>query len=174
MKPTIRSQYQIQPNQGYFDVGTTADGRQVLLGALCPHLVAVFFDSSGDLLAVQTRLLEFLKPSALIVDGKPLEGLVQTYDIADERIEMHLHTWRQELGFQPRDIVVKKFFIAELELGIEDYPSHLEDVLSDPSASDEKKQEVRAAMQTWDTDGQFVLLWGNDYWLDQMGEVTSS
>jgi hypothetical protein len=29
-------------------------------------------------------------------------------------------------------------------------------------------------MELWDEDGQFVLLWGNDYWLDGSGRVVSS
>ena len=33
---------------------------------------------------------------------------------------------------------------------------------------------MRESMRLWDADGQFVLNWGNDYWLDATGEVVSS
>lgn len=41
--------YPIQPDQGYFDVGVTGDGRQVLVDLLSPGLVAIFFDHPGGL-----------------------------------------------------------------------------------------------------------------------------
>jgi hypothetical protein len=40
--------------------------------------------------------------------------------------------------------------------------------------SDEERADVRESMQLWDADGQFVLYWGNDYWLDDSGEVVAS
>ncbi|MFO0964158.1 MAG: hypothetical protein U0793_01040 [Gemmataceae bacterium] len=46
------------PIQGYgdeFSTGVCADGRQVVMGLLCPHLVAYFFDRKGKLLGDEHR-----------------------------------------------------------------------------------------------------------------------
>jgi len=69
---------------------------------------------------------------------------------------------------------VKKFFLKDLYLGIQDYPDHFGEVLSDPAASEAEKDDIRDSMQLWVQTGQFVLWWGNDYWLDDKGEVVSS
>jgi hypothetical protein len=166
--------YAIQPVQGYFDVGMTGDGRQVLMGLSCPDLVAVFFDPAGDLLGVERRQMDFLQCGGVLVDGKPIEGAVGDYNIYDRRIPPRLLAWQDEVDFRPATIRVKRFFIPELGIEIEDYPEHFGEILDDPNSSDEEKADVRDSMETWDADGQFVLYWGNDYWLDDTGEVVSS
>jgi hypothetical protein len=167
-------QYPIRPEQGYFDAGMTGDGRQVLMGLYCPDLVAIFFDASGDLICHEARHLEFLQRSGVIVDGEPIEGMVGYYDIYDERIPRRIVAWQGGLQFRSTTIRVKRFFLGELGIGIEDYPSHFGEILDDPGSSDEYKDDVRDSMRLWDADGQFVLHWGNDYWLDDSGQVTSS
>lgn len=164
----------IRSEQGDFDAGMTGDGRQVLMGLDCPDLVAIFFDAAGDLIRHEARHLEFLQRSGLIVDGEPIEGAVGYYDIDDERILHRIVAWQEELQFRSTTIRVKRFFLDELGIGIEDYPSHFGEILVDPGASDEEKRDLRDSMRLWDADGQFVLHWGNDYWLDDSGEVTSS
>ena len=166
--------YPIRPDQGYFSAGMTGDGRQVLMGLHCPDLVAIFFDTPGALLGHEARQLEFLQRSRVLVDGEPIEGLVGVYDIHDERIPPRLAAWQVEMGFKPATIRVNRFAIPGLGIGIEDYPDHFGDILDDPEASDEEKADVRESMRLWDADGQFVLLWGNDYWLAGDGEVVSS
>jgi hypothetical protein len=166
--------YPIRPEQGYFVAGMTGDGRQVLMGLYCPDLVAIFFDASGDLIRHEAHHLEFLQRSGVIVDGERIEGMVGYYDIYDERIPPRIVAWQEELQFRSTTIRVKRFFLDELGIGIEDYPSHFGEILDDPGASDEEKGDVRDSMRHWDADGQFVLHWGNDYWLDDSGEVTSS
>lgn len=71
-------------------------------------------------------------------------------------------------------IKVKKFFTQQPYIGIEDYPSHFGEILSDPQECDEEKSDIRDSMRLWDKDGQFVLQWGNDYWLNDSGRVVSS
>jgi hypothetical protein len=166
--------YPIQPGQGYFEAGTTGDGRQVLMGLLAPNLVAVFFDGSGVLIGHESRRLAFLQPSGVIVDGEPIEGTLGSCDIFDERIPARITAWQQELPFRPATIRVRRFRLHELGVGIEDHPDHFGWILDDPQSSDEEKDDVRDSMRLWEADGQFVLHWGDDYWLDDTGEVTSS
>ncbi|QDV36890.1 hypothetical protein [Tautonia plasticadhaerens] len=166
--------HSIRPDQGYFEAGMTGDGRQVLMGVYCPNLVAIFFDASGDMLGHEARHLEFLQRSGVLVDGQPIEGMVGHYDIDDDRIAPRLGAWQGEMGFRPATIRVKRFFIPELGIGIEARPDHFGEILDDPEASDDERADVLESMRLWDADDQFVLHWGNDYWLDGSGEVVSS
>ena len=164
----------IQSGQGYFDAGMTADGRQVLMGLYCPDIVALFFDFSENLVNHESRRLEFLQRSGVHVDGEPIEGMVGVYDIFDKQILQRIAAWQEELGLRPATIRIKRFFLDELGIGIEDYPDHFGETLDDPNASDEEKADMLESIGLWDAEEQFVLFWGNDYWLNGSGRVVSS
>ena len=52
--------YPIKTHEAYgFWTGLTPDNKQVLMGLLCPNLVAFSFDADGALLAVEQRPLAF-------------------------------------------------------------------------------------------------------------------
>lgn len=175
MQRDDRHLYRISTHEPYcFHAGTSRDGRQVLIGLLCPDLVALFFDSDGALLDLEKRPLDFLRPSGVIVDGEAVEGQVGTFDIHDERIPHHLRSWQNEIGFTPCTIAVRRFFVPELGVGIQDAPDHFAEILADPNSSKDEKRDIRESMRCWNANGQFVLWWGNDYWLNATGEVTSS
>jgi hypothetical protein len=167
--------YIILTHESYgFYCGSRPDQTQVLIGLACPHLVAIFFDRAGVPRDFQKRRLDFMKPSRVLVDGQPIEGQVQTYNIYDERIAEALGTWQQEIGFRPGAISVEKFFVPDVGYGIQDYPAHFQDVLDNPHTSDAQRADTLESIREWDADGQFVLLWGNDYWLNCDGAVVSS
>ena len=155
--------YRIKTHESYgFWTGITPDRSQVLMGLGCPDLIAFFFDTEGNLLHVERRSIEFFR------------CVIPPYDIYDERIPALIDAWKMGMGLQPATIEVKKFFSEEHQIGIDDYPEHFDEILSAPHETEEEKSNVRDSMRLWDADGQFVLLWGNDYWLDKSGEVVSS
>ena len=154
--------YAIRPDEGYFSAGITADCEQVLMGLFCPNLIAFRFDREGNLLGSEQRSVPFFR------------DVTPPYDMFDERIQPMIATWKAEMGFRPATIRVRKFFSDEHFIGIEDYPSHFHEVVSDPGADEEEKADIRGSIELWDKDGQFVLQWGNDYWLDGSGRVVSS
>ena len=154
--------YAIRPDEGYFSAGVIADGQQVLIGLYCPNLVAFRFDRDGKLVGSEQRAVPFFRSAT------------PPYDIHDERLRPMLDGWKAEKGFRPETIRVQRFYSDDYGIGIEDYPSHFHEVLDDPAADAEEKADIRVSMELWDRDGQFVLLWGNDYWLDGSGRVVSS
>jgi hypothetical protein len=155
--------YAIKPDQGtFFHTGVTPENEQVLLGLFCPNLVAFRFDLEGNLLRTEQRPVPFF------------QGVTPPYRIYDERIPPLIEAWKKDMGFCPAAIKVKKFFSEEHSIGIEDYPSHFHEILADPDADEAEKADVRDSMELWDRDGQFVLQWGEDFWLDESGEVVSS
>jgi hypothetical protein len=64
--------------------------------------------------------------------------------------------------------------MSQAYIGIEDYPWHFHEILTDSTSDDEERADIRESMELWEKEGQFVLLWGNDYWLDESGAVISS
>lgn len=163
MAKDTERRYPIKSHEGYgFCAGITSDNKQVLMGLLCPSIAAIFFDSEGTLLHVEQHPVNFF------------QGVNPPYNIYDKRIPTLILAWLMEIGFQPATIKVKKFFSQVRYVGIEDYPSHFEEILNDPKESVEEKNDIRESMRLWDKDGQFVLHWGNDYWLNVSGEVVSS
>jgi hypothetical protein len=163
MSEEANRRYPITSHEAYgFWTGVTPDKRQVLMGLLCPNLVAFFFDADGHLLAVEQRLLTFF------------QDVTPPYNIYDDRIPAAVDAWQREMSLQPVTITVRKFFVHEPYLGVEDYPDHFAEILSDPEEGEGEKEDIRDSMRLWDQAGQFVLQWGNDYWLNDTGEVVSS
>ncbi len=85
-----------------------------------------------------------------------------------------IEEWKNEIGLIPVTIKVKKFWLAKHLLGIEEYPSHFQEALSAPTIDVAEKTEIINSIELWKEQNQFVLWWGNDYWLDQTGSVISS
>src|SRR5205823_2367085 len=121
MAEAYERRYAIRPDEGYFSAGVTPDGEQVLMGLFCPNLVAFRFDPEGNLLGSEQRPVPFFR------------DVTPPYDIYDSRIQPMIEAWKEEMGFRPATISVRKFWSAEHYVGIEDYPSHFHEVLSDPA-----------------------------------------
>jgi len=137
--------YPINSHAGhFFFAGVTLDKRQVLMGLFCPNLVAFCFDAEGNWLSVEQRPVGFF------------QGVTPPYNIYDERIPALIEKWQADMGFQPATIKVKKFLSQHPYIGIEDYPSHFGEILSDPQECEEEKRDIRDSMRLWDTERQFV------------------
>lgn len=85
MESTASRTYPIQ-SSAYWCAGHTGDGRQVLLGLLCPNLVAYFFNELGNLIDIQHQYLAFLDAS------RPPD---RPYDTYDPRIKPRQDSWEQ-------------------------------------------------------------------------------
>jgi hypothetical protein len=71
---------------------------------------------------------------------------------------------------------VRRFSLPGVEIGLEDLPWHLVQVLDDPeSEADERcREEQLESACRWRAGGDFVLYWGNDLFVDENGHVSSS
>jgi hypothetical protein len=81
------------------------------------------------------------------------------------------------LRVTPGMIRVKPFCLPEVELAVYELPEDLQDFQENPDCpnlADEERERLQAFLQVWKDHGQFVLFWGNDYWLDRSGEVVAS
>jgi hypothetical protein len=160
--PPDRVQYTIKNDGNYFTAGVDGQGRQVLMGILfgatSPEVVAVFFDRLGDYLG---SLAEPVVPRPSendeVAAGRALAGV------------------QSAIGLTPASITVKRFWLDDRHVGISDLPEHYQDFLNNPEKFDEQRRaELSGDVQRWFSEGDFVLWWGEDYYLDKEGDVSSS
>src|SRR5262249_15548384 len=79
--------------------------------------------------------------------------------------------------FVPGLIRVKEFRIPGEQFAVYHLPRHYQDFLRNPGGpefGDEERQEFPGLIEQWQERGNFVLEWGNDFWLDSTGEVGAS
>jgi hypothetical protein len=128
-----------------------------------PILHLALFDASGQFKEIQTR------PDPLTLDPKisTLNWVGPEFDVAE--MEEYLTI---ELGVVQRaPIYVYPFAIPEIELKLESLLSTQAEFLDNPSDYDEEEQE---SIREWIVEGHCELYFGNDYFLNSDGEVTSS
>lgn len=69
---------------------------------------------------------------------------------------------------------VKKFYLDEYSVGIRDYTSSIEEARDDLSGSDyESQEELEADMRLWESTGQYVIDWPEEYIVNPEGFVVS-
>jgi hypothetical protein len=159
-----RKLYTLRHDQEYFETGTSANGRQILTDGGCvSELMAIYFDDAGNLLECEVRHLPIEKPY----------GTAECEVATEQAVE----TWKHDIGFHPAPIRVYRFALPAHGVAIEDRPDFYEAFLKAPELEEPDEEERKAMFEQireWDEQGNFVLYWGNDLWLDADGEVTSS
>jgi len=154
------------PQYRYFSTGVLADNRQVILGLQFPDIVLLFFDSLGNLLETTTRCLSVT--TRTIGEAGLTAAFQDAYKLELEQIQ-------HQLGLRPSTIRVKRFFLPDLEIGIEDLPANYLAVLKSPHEYEEEEVNyIKADIERWKSKGCFVFHWGTDYWMDKDGNVIAS
>ena len=155
--------YPIRSEKYYgFYAGHVPGKRQALVAGDLDLLIA-FFEHQGNLLEVQRRTLP---PSVKVPE-------MNCGTLDDRDFQEYL---KKEFHFRPGLIRVKAFQIQPEGLAVHPFPSHYQLFLDNPhdGFNAEDRDYYPELIRTWIADKQFVLDWGNDYWLDNNGEVTSS
>jgi hypothetical protein len=161
--------FPIRPDPDFF-TGVCDDGRQVIIGLLCPELVAVFFDGKGNHLGCEER------PWSAAV-GK-LAGRKPPYKIGGDRfrdlIAEQVREWQGELGARQSTIRVKKFLAGAHMVGIDELPGWAHEIETATWMSDAERQQYREDRDQWVADGKFVFWWAKSYHMSKDGEVEST
>jgi hypothetical protein len=156
--------YPVKTNEGYgFYCGRLANGRQALATLdVRLLLVVTLFDAAGNLVGEEERDLAGRWPT-------PPHGYPEV-----DRAELQEYL-RDEFGFEPGVIHVRAFVTDRV--AIFPLPGHYQEFVDDPespSFDTDQRERFPGYIEEWVEGEEFVLLWGNDYWLDKNGEVTSS
>ncbi|BDI30148.1 hypothetical protein CCAX7_21990 [Capsulimonas corticalis] len=130
-----------------------------------PELIMVEFDAVGNYLNLIVKA-PIHDPQVLSLGSAAL-----IYDI----LPPELIQWQREIGFAPATISVKKFFLEDQWIGIQDLPDHFQEVLDNPDDYDEEeRKDADEEILRWKEEGTFVLKWCEEYWLSRDGDVESS
>jgi hypothetical protein len=159
--------YRIQSCPDRYWTGTVYGDRQVVMGLMYPELVVVLFDSEGNLLEIQTRLLHF-KAKSMGPNGPYLLGGEEF----ERKLDIQLSSWQSEMGFQEGTISVKPFWSSEYWTGIEDIPQGSREMLEniEEIEDEEEMQDFLDSMDRWKQEGNFVFWWCKDYFVNRDGE----
>jgi hypothetical protein len=159
--------YTLKPSL-QFHTGRLDDGRQVLLGLLCPEVVTYFFSAAGDLTGVERRAWRTPAPRL---------GDVGPYQISEPafaaEIERQIEDWKRELAAADGPIHIHAFFDDAHFVGIEPIPGHLEEPDDDAEAPQEREERL-VERKEWIQSGRFVFWWAEDYWMTPQGDVVSN
>jgi hypothetical protein len=150
----------------YFYAGHLPEGRQALIArSVYGQIIAAIFDAGGNLMQVIRQEL----PSPPV-----LPGSVHFREADEDRLQEYL---RHEFGFSPGLIRVKEFCIPGEEFAVYHLPQLYQEFQENPNspAVDAVDREaLPEVIRQWNEGGQFVLEWGNDFWLDSTGEVVAT
>jgi hypothetical protein len=149
-----------------FYAGYLTDRRQALVAcSKSGQMIIAVFDGGGNLTEVFHQDLP--SPRELLESG----DLRAVYE------DDYQEYLQRALGLSPGLIRIKTFRLHLERFGVYELPQRQRDFLencSDSKFSDEDRQWFPEMIQQWKERGQFVLEWGNDFWLDSTGEVDTS
>jgi hypothetical protein len=164
MKPlfhTADRTYSLRSNEHYLIfTGVTPDNKQFVLGPDNPNLICLLFDARGRLVKVEH--ISLATSNHLLRDA--YEGLVRSYL---ERLEAQ--------GIALRPVNLERFSVPDDELGILDLPFHLRyDLEHADQLSESERAECQQGIEEWTATGNYVLVWGNEFHVDEGGVIISS
>jgi len=161
--------FTVQSCEPDFVTGVCADGRQVVMGLLCPNLVAFFFDADGVHSGAEQRTWDTPAPTHPHT-GRYLLG----DDAFQSALDLQISGWQDELGFVPAPVHIHAFVDQEKWVGVELIPEHL---LPEQIADEEdptRREQLHDIAAEWRDSGWFVWWWAKDYWMNAEGEVEST
>jgi hypothetical protein len=154
------------PGHGFY-AGHLSPNRQALVTKCVYGFVVVFeFDDCGSYLK-KTRVdlpKYMLKPGFM-------QGM---YEVDQDDIQEFL---QREIGFRLGVAHLREFHFPEELVELYRLPKVYQEFLVDPNGpafDDELRACLPGQIKAWLSAGRFVLVCGNDYWLNSAGEVTDS
>jgi hypothetical protein len=166
---TRATHYTIQDNGYRYRTGRAGD-RQLLAGILHGRIVGVWFDARGCF-----ERVEVIDPSVPIHAGSRTKREYEEEALL-ACLREELEGWLEQVGFQPRSIVVNSFFVNGLPVGIIDMPNHYKRFLANPAwiEDTEEREEWKRDIQEWMERHNYILRWGDDLWMNGEGQVIAT
>ncbi len=156
--------YRIQSEPGYYYAGYLSNGQQLLMsiGAIrsVHDFVAVEFDPQGNYVRTLTKAISQATLSCSTDDPAWWNNYWDELDL-----------WAEELGLEHGTIAVKKFSFPDQDLRIQHLPPIWQEMLDKGEEFDEQDRE---AIAFWQEANLFVLIWGQDFEINEDGELVST
>lgn len=134
--------------------------QQLLLGVADDKFVKVAFDENGAVLQFDSTILTKTQiPDWIETPTGPGLAYQQLVD----------------LGLECSDIDIRRFWIPDLRIGIEDLFDTGKDLrLNRASFTEEEFQDTLDSIEIWESLDQFVFWWHSDFYIGPAGQVESS
>jgi len=104
--------------------------------------------------------------------------LIETSILEDEQPKQRqdqLERWKAGVGFMDKPINICKFYLKDYQIGVAALTNCMQEAVDAPDHFDPVELEmIREEIDRWLETGQFVLDWGNDYYMNKNGEVVCS
>lgn len=150
----LKHLYPITSNHYYRFVAGHSGSEQILAGIVDGSVVRITFDTSGMLCDVQVDALSV----PLHVDVSPL--------LQSEWKESQAKLLIPHSGIHDGTIHIRRFYLPDLHVGVADIPTVLEQFAIDFQDQNSPDQWVlEEVARSWKESGQYVLHWGQDYWV---------
>lgn len=157
--------YPLQSHSPYwFHVGRS-EAKQTIMGLLGKKFCIMVFSDKGDLIEVQER--------SLTAPPSPSRG-ADELDWLQEIVEREVVQVRTQQGLMDETIHVKRFRLPKLQAGIDDLPDDLQEYLANRGLSAPTEEDLEEALEGWKEESLFVFWWGQSFYVDSEGAVTSS
>jgi hypothetical protein len=155
-------QYKLQSHTTYgFRVGRS-ETSQAIWWVNNGYLEIIWFDSSGKFESTEGI------SNTVYVKGDKVDDSELLFKKACDFMQ-------QKFGLRDETISVERFWLPELEAGIEDLTDTMKEFLNQPeSFSDEEKDEYPGLIEEWKKDNDFVLWWGQDFYVNGAGFIETS
>jgi len=162
--------YLVQSHPPRFWAGQLADGRQILAGPMLPNISVYLFSEDGKFeqreLVPLNDPLKWDEGASRYIPRRGFMGELEA-EVGDV-LERH----------QVRESTVRigAFFDDEQSIGIIDLPSDYAAFLEDPAHADSEEEaaDFRESIAHWKSQGGFVLVWGAELWMDELGKLIAS
>lgn len=150
----------------YFYAGHLPGNRQTLIArSVHGQMIAAMFDEGGN-------LMQFIHEELPSPPVLPESEVIREVD--EDDFQDYL---QRQFGYTPGLISIKEFCLPQEPFAVYHLPQDYREFLKNPNSSaidDEQRRDFPVLIQRWIESGQFVLEWGNDFWLDSTGEVVAS
>jgi hypothetical protein len=121
------------------------------------------FSSTGDLLNVQ----QFSSAELGVLDSQG--------NSPDQILQAATRRFMQEYELSPEAVAVKRCWIGDAMIGIEDVTDNIKESIQFPSSfTDEELEDCSDSLNEWKADEQFVLWWAQSYYVSKEGDVETS
>lgn len=158
--------YSLQSHPSYwFHVGRS-ETQQAIMGLVGMKFYVIVFSDMGDLIEIQERPVVPPPPATFRHEGELDDWL---YGFVDREV-MQVRT---QQGLADEAIHVKRFRLPKLRAGIDDLPDDLQEYVT-RTPSSPAEDDLEEALEGWKEESLFVFWWGQSFYMNGEGAVTSS
>jgi hypothetical protein len=154
--------YDIKSHPDYYFCTGYSDTIQALWGIIGEKIYLILFSRSGDLKTTKSfEAKEFIS-----------HFNSNLYDVLLEKVS---HKFKNEYQLNEDLIRIKRFWISNLEVGIEDVTDNIKEFLLDPSEFQlDEQEDCKESFEEWKKEDQYVFWWEQSFYMGKYGDVESS